>query len=229
MRKFAAIVAAALLLVAGWYGVWNSMLSADVARVKASIDHHYRAIKEKHPHVTLKADDVYATGFPFGFRIAVDRPTLTQIAGRESFAISIPRVELEKVSDAEGRYRLHAPATFDAMYATEGQAPELYSITVNEVPAMLLRAQADSRACSPLPGAQRCAPVAADAPLITFATQLPKSLVLDVSLNGKSQKIGFSFLPISIPVFMTIPADMNGPLQLFVGMLREAMVYGGQG
>ena len=67
--------------------------------------------------------------------------------------------------------------------------------------------------------------MAADAPFITYAAQLPSRLVLNVGLNGKTQKIGFTLIPMGVPVFMQIPANVSYPLQTFVDMLREAMIY----
>lgn len=225
MKKFVVMLSLLLILTAGWFLAWRSMMAPQVAQVKASIDHHYRAIKARTPTATLKADAVYATGFPFGFRVAVDRPTLTQVWGKESYAVSLPRVELSRVDAAQGRYRVTLPATFDAMYATEGAAPEKYSITLNAVPAVLLRAQGDSRACSGLSGAVPCAAVAADAPLISYAAQLPGQLVLEVSLNGSRKQIGFTLPSLGVPVFFAIPDTAAQPLQTFVGMLREAMLF----
>jgi hypothetical protein len=226
MKKTIALISLLLLLVATWFLVWRSIMAPQVAQVRASIDHHYRAIKTQSPTVTLKADEVYATGFPFGFRVAVARPTLTQIWGRESYAVSLPLVVLERTDAAQGRYRAQLPATFDAMYAVEGSAPEHYEITLNAVPAVLLRAQGDSRQCPNLPGARPCAAVADEAPLISFAAQLPRQLVLDVAMGGKSEKIGFTLTPLPVPVFLPIPATAAQPLQTFVGMLREALVFG---
>ncbi len=52
-----------------------------------------------------------------------------------------------------------------------------------------------------------------------------RTLILTVSLNGATKQIGFTFTSLAIPVFMPIPKDATGPLEIFVGMLREAMVY----
>jgi hypothetical protein len=227
MRKAIYAISACVLLVAGWYFLWTQMMTADVARVKASIDHHYQRIKTAERYVTLKADDVYATGFPFGFRVAVARPTLSQVWGTQSYAVSFEKIELESTGGDDGRYRVIAPSTFDAMYAEDGKAPEKYRVSVNAMPGLLLRAGGNSRECPNLPGAKRCEPVAEDAPLNAYAVQLPSNLVLDVSLYGRTQKIGFNFMPINLPIFQTIPDRMSGPLTLFVGMLREALVFQG--
>lgn len=225
MKRAIIIFSAVFLAVIGWYLIWNSMMAEDVARVKATIAHHDARIKTMHRTMTLKAEDVYATGFPFGFRVRVDRPTLSKIWGKESYAVSFDHVELEKQDDAQGRYAVLAPNTLDALYAIEGSAPEKYTVTVNELPGVLVRAQGSSMQCSGLPGSARCEAVSDEAPLISYAAQMPRNVVLDVSLNGKTKQIGFTFMPLNIPVFMTIPAEMSGPLEVFVGMLREAMVY----
>lgn len=225
MPRILVVIAVLLLAIGGWYLAWHRLMADDVAQVRASIAYHDRAIKARASSMTLKADDVYASGFPFSFTVVVERPTLTQIWNRETYALSLLRLELQKVNDGEGRYRVKLPAMADAMYATEGQAPERYQVKLNEVPAVLLRAQADSRACPNLPGSPRCDAVEPTAPLRSFAVQLPKNLTLDVTLNGQQKQIGFTFMPINVPVFMTIPDDASGPLQLFVGMLREAMIF----
>ena len=224
MKKFLILCVTILVLITAWFFTWRSMMADDVAQVRATIAHHNAAIRANTPTANFKADEVYATGFPFRFRVAVARPTLTQIWGEESFAVSFEKIELQQINSGEGRYRVHAPATFDAIYAKAGMAPERYRIALNEVPAILLRATADSARCSPMPGARRCTSTPTD-PLISFAAQLPRSLVLDVTLNGQTRQIGFAFMPMNIPVFMPIPANVSHPLQIFVGMLREAMVF----
>lgn len=225
MRRVVIFISVFLLGAAAWFLTWRSIMAGQVAQVQASIDHHHRAIKARSQAVTLKADEIYATGFPFGFRVAIARPTLTEIWNKETYAISLERVELERVNRDEGRYRVQLPSAVDAIYAADGQAPERYRIVLNNVPAVLLRAQADSRQCPNFPGSRPCDASAPTAPLISFAAQLPAQLVLDASLNGKSQKIGFSFTPAPLPIFLPIPADAAHPLEIFVGMLREALVF----
>lgn len=205
MRRFGFFAAIALLLVAAWFGIWHSMVAADVARIKASIDYHYHTIKAAQPHVTFKADDVYATGFPFRFHVAVDRATLSQIIGKESYSVSLPRVELS--GDAKGGYRVLLPLEFDALYAAEGIAPERYQITLHEAPGVVLRAQKEG------------------APLTEMVVQLPRLLGFYAALNDKAEAIGFPGLSLPMPLIIPIPADPSRELQLFVGMLREALVY----
>lgn len=233
-----AIISISVLLsaIAGWYLLWSQLMAGDVARVKASIDYHYQRIKTAERYVTLKADDVYATGFPFGFRVAVARPTLSQVWGRESYAVSFKKIELESMGGDDARYRVITPATFDALYAEEGKAPEKYRVALNKVPGLQLAAQIPSPLGGGLGwGRNKAMPHPDNAPLPAsplqgeelkyFAVQLPRNLVLEVSLNGKTQQIGFNFMPINLPIFQTIPDRMSGPLTLFVGMLREALVF----
>lgn len=200
MRRLALALITLLVVTGGWFFLWKSMMSDDVALVEAAVKHHYETIKAATPTATFKVDGIYATGFPFKFRVAVHRPTLTQIWGGESYAVSFEKIELEKTND---RYRVIVPAQLDTMYAKDGNAPERFHITLNEVPALLLRGKENG-------------------PLTEFAPQLPRKLVLDVELNGQTKQIGFDFMPLNIPVFMPIPADVSRPLQIFVGMLREA-------
>ena len=221
MRK--AVYAAVILLLLGgaWFAIWHRMMAGPVAQVEATIAHHHTAIKAITPSATFKADGVHASGFPFAFRVTVERPTLTQIWGDETFAVSVPSLELPRVDTGEGRYRVRMPATFEALYARPGLPPEQFEITPDAMPAILLRAAGDSRACSNLPGARACTVQPTD-PLISFAVQLPASLILKVERNGEAKQIGFRFVPLNLPVFAAIPGDVTRPLQIFVGMLREA-------
>lgn len=207
MRRLIIAFIVVLLVSGGWFIAWRSMMADDVALVEANVKHHSRAIKAATPSAAFKVDGIAATGFPFKFRVVVHRPTLTQIWDGESYAVSFEKVELEKSGD---RYRVIAPAQMDAMYAKTGNAPERYRITLSEVPALLLKAKEGQE------------------PFTEFAAQLPRKLVLDATLNGTTKQIGFDFMPLNIPVFMLIPSDATRPLQIFVGMLREAMVYSAQ-
>lgn len=207
MRKL--LVAILLLLVAagGWFFLWRSMMADDVAQVEATIKHHYDTIKATTPSATLKADAVYATGFPFQFRVAVHRPTLTQVWGSESYAVSFEKIELSRVNAS--RFKVIAPATFDAMYAIVGGAPEQYRVTLNESPQLWLEGKAGEA-------------------LTQYGVVLPKKLVLDVGFNNQTKQIGFDFpVQLPAPVFAPIPADVSNPLQIFIAMLREAMIFQG--
>lgn len=225
MPRSIILIAAAALMVAAWFGVWSLLVAPDVSRVQASVDYHYQAMKSANRTVTFKAESVESAGFPFAFRVRVIRPTLSQIDGDTTYAISFDQIELQRVNKEEGRYRVRAPATFEALYAENGKAPENYTIVVNEMPAILLRALGSSGECPTIPGLKKCDAVRADAPLKSFAVQLPSYLQLDASLNGKTKQIGFKLMPVNVPLFAEIPADGSRPLQLFVGMLREALVF----
>jgi hypothetical protein len=225
VRKLIVILIIFLAVTFGWYVAWRAMLSADVARVKTSIAFQDQRFKTVNRFITFKANAVQPSGFPFHFRVVVKRPTLTMISGQETYAVSVDEISLTPVDSGQGRYRVSAPATVDALYAVSGGALENYRVTLSSVPALLLRAQGDSRECMDMPGSASCADVAADAPLISFAVQMPASLTLHATLNSDSRDIGFTFTPLNIPLFATIPANIDGPLQIFVGMLREALVY----
>lgn len=198
------IIGLGLLLVVtgGWFVTWKSMMADDVAFIESAVKQRYDIIKAVSPHTTFKVDAVYATGFPFKFRVAVHRPTLTQISNGKTYAISFDKMELARASDA--RFDVFVPQAFDAMYAKAGAAPEQYRISLNEVPPIWLEGEKGA--------------------LTKYGVLLPRKLLLDVALNGKSSKIGFDF-PLALPISANIPADASAPLQIFVGMLREAMVY----
>ncbi|MES2984824.1 MAG: hypothetical protein V4735_06535 [Pseudomonadota bacterium] len=225
MRKPIFLFAAALAVVLAWYGIWSGIMAADVARVRTSIEFQNQRLKANNRQMTLKSDGVSAVGFPFHFRVGVTRATLSMISGNETYAVSIPQLTLEPLSSDEGRYRVVLPPVVDAMYAVDGAPPESYIVTISPVPAVQLRAQGDSNTCSPFPGSARCPAVAADAPLISYAPQVPSSLTLDMQLNGETRTASFTMTPLNVPMFAPIPANMTHPLELFIGVLREALVF----
>lgn len=205
MKTILVALLSIFLLTAAWYFTWRSMMADDVANIEASIKHRHDIIKTASPHTTFKADAVYATGFPFRFRVAVHRPTLTQVWGNETYAISFEKLELTRANDSQ--FQVFLPQTFDSMYAIDGTAPEQYRIGLNEMPQLWLAGQSAGT-------------------FTQYGVQLPRKLVLDVTLNGQARQIGFDFpLQLPKPVFADMPADASRPLQIFVGMLREAMVF----
>ena len=203
MRKLLIILAVVLAAMGGWYVAWKNIMADDVAQVKASIAHHAQAIRSVSHTAVFKADDVYATGFPFSFRVAVHRPTLTQVWGNESYAVSFEKIKLRRSDDA--RFEVDAPVAFNAMYAQVGKAPEQYRVKLNEMPTIWVASEGSG-------------------PFTQYGSLLPKKLVLDVTLDGRTEQIGFDFL-MPLPMKAPIPADVSRPLQIFVGMLREALVF----
>jgi hypothetical protein len=225
MRKFFYIFAAAFLLTFTWYGIWLGLMATDVKRVQDSVDYHYHRIKSGSENVIFKVEKVKPTGFPFGFRVALSNAKLTQVWMGNTYGITADRIELKAVDSREGRYRVTLPDHFSALYTEEHKQPEQYSITLQSPPAILLRAQPSSRQCPNLPGMKQCDPVGDDDPLVSLAAQLPAHFMFDASLNGKTERISFDLTPVNIPVFITIPMEVARHLQLFVGMLREALVF----
>ena len=225
MRNLILGVVAFLGVVLLWYGAWHWLMSDDVARVKASIEYQNQQFKTANNYVVFKAESVEANGFPFHFRVRVNKPTLSMIFNQETYAVSFPYALLELTDSDQGRYRVNVPATFDALYATDGAAPEHYTVTADHVPDMLVRAQANSSLCSGLPGTKQCPPVAADAPITTYAVALPSAITLHMELNGESRDAKFDLMSVNIPLFMDIPKNIDRPLEIFVRVLREALVY----
>ena len=225
MKKFYTVLVLLLVLTGGYYGFWRYQLSDDVARVEATIEHHNAEFRKHNRWVTLKADSVSPAGFPFASRVHVKRPTMTFVWGEETYGVSLPWAELSMRDAASGTYDVTYSPTAEAVYAKSGQAPEEYSVTPKETLKVLLRAQGDSRQCSPFPGGARCARVGVTDPLITYAVQVPESLTITMELNGKSKDAQFKMIPLNMPIFMTIPPEMDHPLELFIGMLREALIF----
>lgn len=225
MRQLFIILGVLLALTAGYYGLWHYQLSDDVARVEATIAHHNAEFRKHNRWVTLKADSVGPVGFPFASRVRVTRPTMTFVSSDETYGVSLPWAELTLRDSASGAYEVTYAPRLEAVFAKSGQAPEEYFVTPHELLRVLLRAQPDSRQCSNFPGGERCAAVAETDPLISYAVQLPSRLTLTMELNGQSKDAQFQMIALAIPVYQHIPPEMDHPMQLFVGMLREALVF----
>jgi hypothetical protein len=224
MRKFVYAALLALGLVLGWFGIWSWLMAADVTRVKASIDHHYQQLRTVNRTMSLAADSVAASGFPFAFEITVTRATLSMVDGDETFAVSIPALTMKATDSGQGTYRVTLPETIEALYAKNGQAPEQYRATMNSIPKLNVSAADAGKPCGPLVG-RACADVASDAALVSFAVGLPSNITLRMQLGEKTRDARFDLPAIDVPIYQTIPSDLSRSLQLFVGVLREALVF----
>ncbi len=224
MRSFFKILGIFFALIVLWLAVWMLMMRGDVARVEASLKHHNEAFRTANTYVNLKYDDVHATGFPFRFQVAVVRPTLSMVDGDESFSVSFAKVLLTPTDAGQGRYRVDLPPEVEALYGKNGAVPEHYFVSADVVPQLSLSSADSKKPCGPMVG-KTCEAVAADAPLISYAVGFPPSITLTMTLNGESRAASFKLPSVPVPVFQPIPSQVAGSLQLFVGVLREALVY----
>jgi hypothetical protein len=224
MRKVLRVVTLVFVAFFLWVAAWYAMMADDVARVKATLAYHNEQFRQKRSTVNLKYDAVYATGFPFAFKVAIDRPTLSMVDGDESFAASFRHLTLERVDRRFWTYRVNLPLTIEALYAKSGSAPEHYISNVDQVPDVLLSAQDDKSRCG-FGTDKVCQPLGSQLPLISILLRLPKSLNVTMALNGESRTANFPIPSLNAPVFQTVPEDVAWPLQLFVGVHREALVF----
>ncbi len=208
----------------GWLGVWSYLMSDDVARVKTSVDHHTERLRGNNHSVRLKADAVYATGFPFRFRVAVERATLSMVEGDETFAVSLPIAYLSATDAKLGTYQLTIPQPIEALYAMAGAAPEEYRVTASPLPEIYFSAQDGKTRCGALTGV-RCIALDTNAPFASYGVTLPASLTLHMELGTESRDAAFTLMPTPVPIYQPIPEDVRYPLQIFIGVLREALVF----
>lgn len=224
MNHYLKLATAALALVIAWFGIWSLIMAPDVARVKASIDYHYQQLRTHSRAMSFEADSVTASGFPFAFNIRVKRATLSMVDGDETFAISIPSLTMTLSDSSQGTYRVHLPNTVEGLYAKNGQPPEHYLATADLLPKLNLSAADATKPCGPLAG-RKCVDVASDAPLISYALGLPGAITVHMQLGSESRDATFDLPAIQVPIYQPIPSDMSRQLQLFVGVLREALVF----
>ncbi|MDX2094626.1 MAG: hypothetical protein SFW64_01605 [Alphaproteobacteria bacterium] len=210
MRYILKLVVGALALVFAWFLLWHWLMAGDVAQVEASIHHYYQQMRTAHRTMSLEADAVVSTGFPFAFGVRVTRATLSMVEGEETFAISLPSVTLTPLDSRAGLYRVHFPKRVEALYAKNGAAPEHYDVTFTGTPTLTLRAEGAG---------------AANAPLTQYALGLPPQMILQMRTAEKARVARFDLIPQAASVYREIPTDLSRPLQLFVGVLREALVF----
>lgn len=224
MRIIIKLIAVFIALMLAWLAVWYYLMSDDVVRVKASLDQQTIKLRSHNHAVRLKADAVYATGFPFRFRVAVERATLSMVDGEETFAVSLPLVFLNASYAAQGTYRVTIPQPIEALYAKAGAAPENYQVNATPMPEIYLSAQDGKTRCGALTGV-RCQSRDARAPFASYGVALPASVTLHMQLATESRDAAFNFITTPVPLYQPIPEDVSYPLQIFVGMLREALVF----
>ena len=213
------------ILTLGWYGAWHWLLADDVARVKATIDYHNTQMRAKNRAMELRVEDVYASGFPFAFRVRVEQPKFSYIVNDETYGISVDSIDLTPRDRAQGSYAVTYPSEMNVVFSISGHVPEYYTVVPDQQVALLLRAQGDSLQCSGFPGTKRCDDAAPTAPLVSFSAQLPSSMVLEITLNNQKKSAHFRLPSIDAPIYQPIPADMDNALHGFVGILRQAMVF----
>lgn len=227
MRRIFLVLAIIIGLIASYYGIWHYRLSDDVARIEATMKYHNDAFRAKNRWVTLKADSVKAHGFPFESKVRVTRPTLTFVWGQETFGASLPWADFSLRDTRTGTYDVLYSPWVEGVYARNGQAPEEYKVTPKIPLPVLMRAQGDSRECSIMPGqgmGERCPAVGETDPLISYALKLPSSLTVTIESNGQSKEVMFQMMQTAMPIYMRVPAEMDRPLELFINILREAMI-----
>lgn len=220
MRRSLFILLIAAIGIVLWYGQWRASMAPHVKRIEATIAHYNERYKTTAYRATFKADAVYASGFPFARRVTVDHPNLAMVWGNETYAVEADYIILAIGDEGQGRYGISLPPTLHALYAEAGKVPESYSVSAAEAPSLWMRVQDVPPQC----GDDACR-ARADAVLQQLGFQPHGAIVLTASLNGKSETIAFPMMALPKPVFMAIPADPSRPVSLFIGMLREALVF----
>lgn len=212
MKKTLLCAVLLLAVIGGWYIAWRSSMGTHVARVEATITELNHRYKTPRYRATIEYGSIKPTGFPFSRRVTILSPRINMIEGRETYSIGLSSATLSL--EDEGRYRLNISSDAMAFYATEGKAPEHYSLTVSGMPGLWLRAGEGK---------------GAGAPLEQVGFQLTAQTTLKAQLGDETRDIGFRQMPFPKPMFIDIPRDIAYPVSIFVGMLREALVYNTKG
>ncbi len=220
MRKLLLISLALIIGTALWYQSWNAAMKPHVARINQSITHYNQQFKTSNYRATFKSESVRASGFPFAHMVVIDKPNLAMVWGQETYAVETECIELHFEDAGQGRYRLVLPDAIHALYAEAGKAPEAYKVNVENSPTLWARVMDTSSFCK----GESCQ-AKPDAVLSEIGFQPNGDITLDASLGDKTQKIGFPIMALPKPLFMPIPNDPSRPVSLFVGMLREALVF----
>lgn len=198
-----------LVLTVVSYATWMWMMADKVAQVKATITYHNQRLKSVTPNMVLKADDVSATGFPFNSRVRIKQLSLSMIEGKETYLIRFSRVYVSRVKRGAN---LVFGTEFDALYATDGVAPEHYHVLLSDAPGVVISTDES------LP----------QAPYTHYRLFLPLQMHMAITLNGQQKEASFMLPPQDPLVEKQIPANVERSLWMMVSVLREAMIYNGK-
>jgi hypothetical protein len=197
--------------IAAWVGVWRSGMGTHVALIERSIAHYNQQFKTSSSRSTLKVSGIEAAGFPFAQRVVLRNPSISMVWGEETYAVEMSYITLALEDEREGRYRVTLAPESNALYAQPNRAPESYHVLLNAAPDIWARA------------GQGATP---ETILTQIGIATPHDILLEARLGTSSKKIGFPARTMPLPLFIPIPNDPSRGVSLYVGMLREALVYG---
>lgn len=220
MRKWTAIALIAFVSLFVWHRIWLAGMQPHVKRIEETIAHYNQLYKSSTYRATIKAAEVRAAGFPFLKKVIIDQPNLAMVQGGITYAVETECIQLIFEDAKQGRYRAEIINDINALYAEAGKAPEAYVVKVSNMPSLWARVQDTSPRCV----GEHCA-AKPEKLLAELGFELKGDVLLTATLADRSERIGFNAAAIPKPIFMPIPSDVSRPLSLFVGMLREALVF----
>lgn len=220
MRKSSFILLLALAGLVAWYVSWSASMKPHVERVEKTIAHYNERFKTSTYRATFKAQSIHASGFPFSRSITIENPNLAMVWGRETYAVEASYLTLQFEDEAQGRYSVILPGAIEALYSEEGKAPEAYRIAVSNGPGLWARVKDTPPRCN-----DESCKAKPEELLSEIGFQLHGDILLDASLGERNEKIGFKLMALPKPLFMPIPNDPARPVSLFIGMLREELVF----
>lgn len=220
MRLALSIACVCLVALAAWYIKWSVSMEPHIARVEHTIDAYNQRFKTNAYRATLKANAIYASGFPFRRTVVIDTPNIAMVWHNETYAIEAQYLKLHFEDVSQGRYSIGLPAEIQALYATPNAVPEAYKVSITTPPSLWLRVKDTPFTCK---AAECLAP--AEAIFKEVGIQPHGSMLLSATLNGRNEHISFALQPIPKPYFMALPDDPSRAISVSVSMLREALVF----
>jgi len=220
MKRFLIIAIFALVALGVWYASWRSAMSPHVAFVERNIVEANKRYKTPNYRATIEYKSIRPAGFPFGHSVIIEAPSINMIQANETYSIRTDLLRLTFEDANQRRYKLEVPSIVTALYAVANAAPENYSVDVASAPAVWLRVQGDKPGCR----GEQCLP-SPDALWKEIGIELPPEILLNAHLGKKTRPISFRQQAYPMPIFIPLPENISRPVFLFVGMLREALVY----
>lgn len=214
MKKLLLLILLLLAILGGWYATWRSGMGGHIDRVEATIAQLNQRYKTPRYRATIEYAAIKPSGFPFSRSITITSPRINMIEGRETYSIGLSHATLTYEDETQGRYRLRVSPETQALYAIEGSAPEHYRVSVSGMPGLWLRAGEGEGDV---------------APLAQIGFQLAAETMLKAQLGDKTRDIAFRQMAFPKPLFIDIPGDIAYPVSIYVGMLREALVFDTKG
>lgn len=195
-----------------YYLKWSGGAEEHRKQILKNLEHYEQVFTTPTAKLSFDYAAAKLDGFPFAKRVKLYQPSVTVQVGKEYYYIAANSIVFIPQGENRNRYQLEVSHDMSSSYKADNIEQENYRLYISGMPKIWLQTERGRSAD--------------DLIWNEFGTAFEtRTLVIDVSYGDKSEKIGFTPIPTTAPIWSKIPSFTHYPIQLFVGMLREAMIY----